>query len=86
MSYLVFKINPVISVLFTFVTYDLSYAKFLTTLLLTTLLSLLKSTGTVFNLTISILSASTFNLAKFDFNARLDVSVPVAFFKSVFVI
>ena len=42
-SYLVFKINPLISVLFTFVTYDLSYAKFLTILLLTTLLSLIKS-------------------------------------------
>ena len=57
----------------------------MTTLLFTTLLSLFKSTGTVFNLSTSILSSSAFKLAKFDFSANLDVSIPVAFLKSVFV-
>ena len=61
-SYLVFKTNPQVSKAFTFAT-NLSYAVFLTTSLFTTLLSLLKSTGTVFNLPISILSTSAFNSA-----------------------
>ena len=82
--YLVFKTNPVVSILFTFET-NLSYTVFLTTSFFTTLFSLFKSIGAVFNLSISILSTSVFNLDKFDFNARLDVSIPVAFFKSVFV-
>ena len=33
----------------------------------------------------SSLSTSAFNLAKFGFDARLDVSTPVDFFKSAFV-
>ena len=49
------------------------------------MLSLLKSTGTVFNLSTSILSTSAFKLAKSDFAANLEVSTPVAFFKSAFV-
>ena len=44
-SYLVFKANPVGSILFIFAT-NLSYAVFLTTSFFTTSLSLLKSTGT----------------------------------------
>ena len=48
----------------------------------TTLLSLLKSTGTVFNLSASILLTPAFKVIKSDFAANLEVSVPVAFFKS----
>ena len=58
---------------------------FLTTSLFSRLLSLLKSTGTVFNLSASILSTSAFKPAKSDFDAKLDVSAPIAFFKSVFI-
>ena len=59
---------------------------FLTTSLFTTLLSLLKATGTVFNLSTSILSTFPLKLAKSDFAANLDVSTPVAFFESVFLL
>ena len=59
-SYLVFKTNPLVSILFTSAT-NLSYTVFLTTLLFTTLISLLKSTGSVFNLPSSVLSISAFN-------------------------
>ena len=52
---------------------------------LTTLLNLLKSIGTVFNLFVSVESTSAFRLARPDFAANLDVSTPVAFFKSNFV-
>ena len=45
---------------------------------------LLKSVGTVFGLPTSILSTSTFKLAKSNFAAKLDVSTPVALFKSTF--
>ena len=58
-SHLAFRTNPVVSILFTFVT-NLFYTFFLTTSLFTTLLSLLKSTGTAFNLFTSILSTSVF--------------------------
>ena len=51
---------------FTFVT-NLSCITFLTASLLTTLLSLFKSTETFFNLSMSILSNSAFNLANLDF-------------------
>ena len=47
--------------------------------LFTTLLSLLKSTGTVFNSSTSILSTSAFRLAKSDFAANLKVSIPLLF-------
>ena len=53
---------------------------FLTTSLSTILLSLLKPVGTVFSLSISVLSTAAFNLAKFDFNAWLYVSIPFFFF------
>ena len=50
------------------------YSGFLKTSFLTTLLNLLKSTGTGTNLLISNLSTSSFRLAKFVFNAKLEVS------------
>ena len=59
-SYLVFKTNRLVSILFTSAT-NLSYTVFLTTLLFTTLISLLKSTGSVFNLPSSVLSISARN-------------------------
>ena len=79
-----FKTNPLVSVLFTFAT-NLLCNVFLTILLFTILLSLLKSIGKGFKLSISIFSTSAFKLAKSDFAANLEVSIPVAFFKSVFV-
>ena len=51
----------------------------------TTLLNLLKSTGTCFNLSTSILSTSVFVQAKFGFSAKLEVLIPVASVKSAFV-
>ena len=83
-SYLVFKTNPAVSMLFSFTT-NLSYAIFLATSFFTTSLSLLKLTGTGTNLSISNLSTSVFKLAKFDFGAMLEDSIPVACFKSSFV-
>ena len=57
----------------------LSYTVVLTTSLFTTLLSLLKSTGSVFDLSISNSSTSGFKLAKPVFLVKSDVSTPVAF-------
>ena len=62
-SYLVFKTNPLVSILFTSAT-NLLQAVFLTKSFFTTLLSLLKLTGTGANLSISSLSSSVFRLAK----------------------
>ena len=59
--------------LFTLAT-NLSCTVFLTVSLFTISLSLLKSTGTGANLSISNLSTSVFKLAKFAFNAKLEVS------------
>ena len=42
-------------------------------------ISLLKSAVTVFNLFAAILYTSAFQLAKFDFSEKLEVSIPVAF-------
>ena len=81
-SYLVFNTNALVSILFTSAT-SLSYIVFLTTSFFTTLLSLLKSTGTSANLSISDLSISVFRLAKFDFNAKLEVSTCEIFLISV---
>ena len=44
---------------------------------------LLKLVGSLFNLSISNLSTSAFKQTKSDFAANLDVSIPVAFFRSV---
>ena len=62
-----------------------SYTAFLITSFFTTLLNLLKSTGTGANLSMSNLSTSVFKLAKFVFSAKLEVSTCVTFFRSVFV-
>ena len=83
--FIVFKTNPLVSKLFTFAA-NLSQTVFLITSLFTTSLSSLNSSGTVFDLSISILSTSAFNLTKFNFNARLDVSISVAFLKFAFVV
>ena len=61
--------------LFTFVI-NLSYTTSLS--LFTTLLTLLKSTETVFNLPTSILFTSAFKLTKSHFAANLDVSILVS--------
>ena len=81
-SYLVFKTNVLASILFNLAT-NLSYTFFLTTWFFTTSLRLLKSTGTGTNLSISNLSTSVFKLAKFDFNAKLEVSICVILLISV---
>ena len=70
--------------LFTLAT-NLSCSVFLTTSFFATSLSLLKSTGTGTNLSISNLSTSAFKLAKFVFNAKLEVSACEIFLISVFV-
>ena len=49
------------------------------------LLSLIKSSGIATNLSMSNLSTSAFKLTKPDFASSLDVSIPLTFFKSVFV-
>ena len=77
-SYVVFKANPVVSILSAFVT-NLFYSAFLTTSFLTTLLSFTKSLGTAVNLSISNLSTSVFKLAKFEFTAKLLKSTCVTF-------
>ena len=72
--------NPLVSILFIFAT-NLSYTVFLGNFSI----YYIKSTGTVFYLSTSILFISVFRLAKSDFAANLEVSTPGAFFKSVFV-
>ena len=67
-SYLVLETKFVLSILFTLLT-NLSYSVFFTTSFLTTLLSLAKSIGTDYSLSISSLSTSVFRLTKFDFSA-----------------
>ena len=63
------------SILFTFVT-NLSYIVFLIKSLFTTLISLLKLTGAVFNLSKPI---------SFSHSSKLEILIPIKFFKSVFV-
>ena len=79
MSYLVFKTNPVVSILSTFVT-NLSYLVFLPTSFLTTLLNLATSSGTDVNFAMSNLSTSVFKLAKFVFHSKLLTFKCVTFF------
>ena len=66
-TYLVFKRNPLVSILFTWLT-NFLYSVFLITPFFTTLDNLLKSTGTIFSLSVSNISTSVFKLAKFVFN------------------
>ena len=73
-SYLIFKTNPLVSILFTFAT-NLSYTVFLTTSFFTTSLSLLKSTGTGTNLSRSNLHTLAFKLTKSDFASVYSGSV-----------
>ena len=84
MLYLVFSAKSLVSILFTFAT-NLSYTVFLMTSFFTTSLSLLKSTGTGANLSMSNLSTSVYKLAKFVFSAKLEVSTCEIFLMSVFV-
>ena len=70
--------------LFTLTT-NLSYTVFLTTSFFTASLSLRKSTGICTNLSMSNLSTSVFRLAKFIFNAKLEVSTCEIFLISDFV-
>ena len=58
---------------------------FLTTSFFTASLSLLKSIGTGTNFPISKLSTSVFQLAKFAFNPKLEVSTCEIFLMSAFV-
>ena len=67
--------------LFTLAT-NLSYTSFLTTWFSTTSLSLLKSTGTGTNLSMSNWSTSVFKLARFVFNAKLEGSTCEIFLMS----
>ena len=83
-SYLVFKTNPLVSILFTLAT-NLLYTSFLTTSFFTRSLSLLKSTGTGTNLSISNLSTPVFKVGKFVFNAKLEVATCEMFLMSGFV-
>ena len=57
---------------------NLSYTVFLTTSFFTTLLNILKLTGTGTNLSMSYISTSAFKLAKFVFSAK-QVSTCVTF-------
>ena len=69
---------------FTFAT-NLLYSVFLTTSFVTILLSLLTSSGRGFNLSMLNLSTSVFKLAKFVFNAKLEISTCEIFLISTFV-
>ena len=71
MLYCVFKTNPPVSISLTLAT-NLSYKVFLATS--TTLISLLRSVGTDFSISVSVLSTSNFNLAKSHFAAKANVS------------
>ena len=42
--------------------------------------SFVKSIGTSFSFSMSIISTSAFKLARFDFSTNLDVPIPIAFF------
>ena len=57
----------------------------MTTSFLTTLPSLLRSTGDAFNLVTSTSSTPAFKLAKFDFSLKLELSIPVVSLISAFV-
>ena len=71
-------------ILFTLATNSL-YSAFLTTSFFTASLNLLKSTRTGTSLSISNLSAPVFKLAKFVFNAKLEVSTCEIVLMSAFI-
>ena len=70
LSYIVFKTNPVVSILSTFVT-NFSYSVFFTASFFITLLSLAKSSGTGVNFAMYNLSRLVFKLARFAFYEKL---------------
>ena len=78
-----FNNNQVVSILSTFV-FKVLKSVFLVTSFFTTLLNLVKSSETLFNLSVSILSISVFNLAKFVFDGKVLISTCFIFLKSVF--
>ena len=84
MLYLVFNTKSLVSTLFTLAT-NLSCTVFLTTSFFTTPVSLLRSTATGTNLSMSNSSTSVFRLAKFAFNAQLELSAYELFLISAFV-
>ena len=77
-SYVVFKRNPAVSILSTFVT-NLLDSVFWTTSFFTTLLNLAKSLGTGVNFAMSNSSTSVSKLARFVFDVKLLTSTCVAF-------
>ena len=82
--YLAFITKSLVSIFSTFAA-NLTYTVFLTTSFFTTSLSLLKSSGTGANLSMSNLSTSVFRLVKFYFSAKLELSACEIFLMSVFV-
>ena len=81
MLYRVFETKSLVPIALTLVT-NSSYAVFLTPSFFTTFRSLRKSSGTVFDLLISISLTCSFNLAKSTFLANFGISTPVTFFRS----
>ena len=79
-----FSTKSLVSILFTLAA-NLSYTVFWTTSFFTTSPNLPESTGTYTNLSMSNLSTSVFELAKFVFNAKLEVSTCEIFLMSAFV-
>ena len=79
----IFRTNQLVSMTLTLVT-NLSYTVFVTTLLFTTLLRLLKSKETVFNLSIPNLLTPNVRFVKSVFLANSDVWTPINFFKVSF--
>ena len=65
---------------------NLSHTVYVTTSLSTMLFSLVRSAGTAFSLSISILPSSSFKLTTSDFAAKLDISRPAVPYKFAFVI
>ena len=64
---------------------NLSYNTFLTTLLSTAFVTLLKPAGTFISLSIYVLSTAVSKPNKSEFTFRLDVSTTVSLFKIAFV-
>ena len=78
-----FNNNALVSVLSNLV-FNEEYSVFLITSFFTAILNLVKSVGTVFNLSTSILSTSFFKAAKFVFDAKLLTSTWAISFKPSF--
>ena len=83
--YSVFLTTSIFTTFLSFFTSTGRGANFPISSLSTLLFKLLKLVCKRFNLSISNLSTSVFKLTRSDFAANLDVSIPVAYFKSDFV-